>query len=87
MPDRFDTHAASLDGPASHGFSISPSDASDLPETTRAIYVGTPGDLAVDLASGANLTFTNLASGTILPVRASAVKATGTSASDLIGLV
>lgn len=87
MPDRFQGHAKGTNDPAAHGFSISPSDISDLPETTRAIYVGTPGNLVVNLASGASLTFTNVPSGTVLPVRVSAVKATGTSATDLVGLV
>lgn len=87
MPDRYKGHANSLDGPAAHRFSINPGDVSGRPETTRAIYVGTPGDLPANLASRASVIFINTPSGMVLPARVNAVKAIGASASDLIGLV
>lgn len=87
MPDRFDSYAASLSGPAIHGFAITPDDSTGLPETTRAIYVGTAGDISVTLASGADVTFVNIPSGTLLPIRASHVKSTSTTAINVIGLV
>ena len=87
MPDRFENHAAGLESPVRHGFAITPDDSVALAETTRAIYVGTAGDISLILASGAGLTFVNLASGTVLPVRATGVNATGTTAADLLGLL
>ena len=87
MPDRFQNHAGGLEAPASHAFAVTPSDAADLPETVRALYVGGAGALSVVMASGAEVVFANLAAASILPVRASRVKATGTSATQIVGLV
>lgn len=86
MKDRFSTRAPSFSAPAAHGFAITADDESDLEETTRALYIGNGGTLTASLASGAVVTFESLASGTLLPIRASRVLATGTSASAIIGL-
>jgi hypothetical protein len=87
MSDRFQSHTPSLTGPASTGFPITPDDALALPETTRALYVGSGGSLAVEMASGATLTFEGVADGMLLPLRVSRVRASGTTAGGLIGLV
>ena len=67
MTDRFSNLAAGLESPASHGFAITPNDGADLPETTRAIFIGGPGTVSAVLSSGAELSFQGLACGTILP--------------------
>ncbi|MFD1251784.1 MULTISPECIES: hypothetical protein [Devosia] len=87
MTDRFASHAATIDGPAQHGFAISPHDSTELSEATRALYVGAGGTLAVVTVSGASLAFANVSAGSILPLRVVAVKATGTTAADIVGLV
>lgn len=87
MPDRFASHAASLDAPADTAFSITPSDAADLAETTRALYVGTSGTVVVTMAAGGDVTLANVPAGTILPLRVRRVRATGTTAAALVGLV
>jgi hypothetical protein len=86
MPDRFQYSTPSLSGPASHAFAVTPSDGSDLSETTRALYVGTGGALAAVMASGATVSFGSVASGTFLPIRVVRVLATGTTASAILGL-
>jgi hypothetical protein len=87
MPDPFSSHAPGLESPAAHGFPVTPSDGADLIDVTRAIYVGGSGNLALTLLSGATLTFTGVAGGTLLPLRARAVKATGTTATSIVGLL
>lgn len=87
MSDKFEGRARSFDGPANDGFSVTPNDVAALAEITRAIYVGTAGNISLTLTSGAALTFINVPSGTLLPVRATEVKSTGTTATDLIGLL
>ena len=87
MPDRFQNSSPSLSGPAAHGFAVTPNDSTTLAETTRALYVGSAGAVAVLMASGASVTFAGVAAGAMLPVRVTKVMATGTSATDLIGLV
>ncbi len=87
MPtDRFDKHAAGLMTPAEDGFSITPNDGADLSRVPRSIFVGGAGNVVLVTAKGTELTFNGLAAGSVLPVRANRVKATGTTATGLIGL-
>ncbi|GHA25404.1 hypothetical protein GCM10007989_21340 [Devosia pacifica] len=87
MKDRFQFRTPSLEGPASDAFAITPDDAADLPEATRALYVGRTGDIALLTISGTSASFIGVPAGSILPIRASRVFATGTDAGDLVGLV
>jgi hypothetical protein len=87
MPDRFAQTASSLSTPATHAFPITPADLADLPETTRGIYVGGSGALAVRMPSGAVITFPGVPQGTVLRLRADRVLSTGTTATGLVGLV
>ncbi|MCE9552626.1 MAG: hypothetical protein K8T91_04510 [Planctomycetes bacterium] len=76
-----------LNSPADDGFVISKSDTEFLAQVPRGIYVGVGGDIKVDLVhSGTALVFKNVASGCILPVRATRVYSTDTTATDMIGL-
>ncbi|MGD1885612.1 MAG: hypothetical protein ACFB01_00480 [Cohaesibacteraceae bacterium] len=86
MSDPFASHMAGLESPASDGFSITPSDVTDLPSVTRALYVGGGGDVAVTMKTGASLTLKGVPAGTVLAVRLVAVADTGTTATHLVGL-
>lgn len=88
MPDLFATHSSSLDSPAQKAFAITPDDNNDLPITTRALYTGKGGTLVCILADdSAEVTFTALPAGQVLPIRVRRVRATGTTAAmDLLGL-
>jgi len=73
--------------PALDCFEVTPSDGKDLPMVTKALYVGTGGDVVLRAAkSGTDVTFRNVPSGYILDVRTLAVRATGTTAADIVGL-
>lgn len=87
MDDRFDTNMPGLESPATHGFAVTPHDSNALAEMTRALYVGVAGTLVVTLASGATVTLSGVAGGALLPIRVRQVKATGTTASAIVGLV
>lgn len=77
----------SVVAPAADCFPISPNDNNDLPKATKALFVGTGGDIVLRSVSGsADVTFRNLPDGSILDVRVRAVRATGTSAANLVGL-
>ena len=65
---------------------VTPSDSVTLPTVTRAIYVGQPGDVAVSMAGGQAVTFQSVPAGSLLPIRVSVVKATGTSAGGILAL-
>lgn len=85
--DPFAVNSRSATDPARDAFALTPDDTAALAVLPRAIFVGTGGTLvlrAVD--SSADTVFRNLASGQILDVRAQYVRATGTTAADLVGL-
>jgi hypothetical protein len=86
MADDFLTHETSLTSPAVGADVIVPNDTVALPKATRAIYVGTAGNLRVQFVAGDVVTLTNVQAGVIYPLRAVLVLATGTTASGLVGL-
>ena len=63
---------------------ITPSDATIIP-VTRGIYVGVTGHIAVRMASGNSVTFSNVPVG-IFTIQADMVKSTGTTATTMIAL-
>lgn len=65
---------------------VTPSDSTVLPADVRALYVGTGGNLVVTDQAGTDATFPNVPTGALLPIRATKVKATGTTASTIIAL-
>jgi hypothetical protein len=66
--------------------SVTPSDGSDLAgEPFFAVWVGTGGDLKVDMADGGSpVTLSNCASGQLIPIMVERIYATGTTASNII---
>ena len=86
MADNCATRASGLGAPARGGFAVTPSDGTDLLHETRAIYVGVSGDLALVTVDGSTVTLAGVLAGSLVPVRATRVKATGTTADQLVGL-
>jgi hypothetical protein len=86
MADNYAGRAGGLGAPARGGFAVTPSDTVDLPRETRALYVGVSGDLSLVTADGSPVTLGGIPGGSLLPVRATRVKATGTTADQLVGL-
>tara|TARA_Y100000034_G_C6821721_1_gene370140 strand:- start:592 stop:822 length:231 start_codon:yes stop_codon:yes gene_type:complete len=53
----------------------------------KALYVGTGGNVVVEsYNSGDTVTFYNVPSGTVLPIKTAKVRNTGTSATGIVGL-
>lgn len=87
MTDPFHLTTDSLISPARQAFAVTPKDTQDLTLFTKAIYIGTGGNVVLrTIGSDADVTFTNVQSGSILDVRCTAVRASGTTASDIVGL-
>lgn len=85
--DKFSSAIDSLTAPSSFCFAITPDDNADLTQATKAIYVGSEGDLTVmTVNSDTPVTFSNTISGSILDIRVQRVLATGTTAQNLVGL-
>jgi len=85
--DPFAKSIESVVAPASDCFAITPNDAEDLPMATKALFVGVGGDVVLrPVAGSADVTFRNLPDGSILDVRVRAIRVTGTTAANLVGL-
>jgi hypothetical protein len=80
MTDSFLNRADAVQAPATRLVAVTPHDSNPLPETPKALYVGIGGDLAVvGAGGGAAVTLANVPDGSVLPVRARIVAATGTT--------
>jgi hypothetical protein len=86
MAEKYEGRADGGTYPARHGFAVATSDSVDLPNETRAIYVGAAGDVSVVLASGEAVVLAGVSAGSLLPIRVSRVNVTGTTASLMVGL-
>lgn len=86
MADIYANMGAGLDSPYIGALAITASDSTVLSQTTRAIYVGGTGNLALTFADGTTATLESIPVGTLLRVRATKVLSTGTTATKLIGL-
>ena len=69
-------------------FSITPSDNSDLSSITTALYVGFTGNLNI-ICSGDTtpVIFYNVPGGSFVPLQVKRVRASGTTASGIIGIL
>ncbi|NVO25224.1 spike base protein, RCAP_Rcc01079 family [Donghicola mangrovi] len=84
--DPFKDYSDSLTSPIRSAQVVTPDDTSDLPVLPRALYVGTAGDLHVTMAEGQEATFAAVPAGTLLPVRAARIWATGTAAGSILAM-
>jgi len=76
-----------LTDPPSRGFVITPADGADLAIATNGIYVGVSGDVRVDFfGTGTGITLKSVPVG-YLPIRVKRVYATGTTATNLVGML
>jgi hypothetical protein len=64
---------------------ITPSDGSNLTNSTKGIYVSEISTIKIDTVNNQTVTITNLASGIWHPIQAKKIYATGTSAVGLLG--
>lgn len=82
--DDFKGYSPSMQSPVTHAVGITTDDTADLGHLTRALYVGTGGDVRVTIADGSTVTFVNMVQGWH-PIRVSRVWATGTTADHMVG--
>lgn len=73
--------------PSSNPFVVALSDTVDLTRVAKALYVGGAGSIALIAEdSDTTVTFSNVPSGYILPVRVRRILVTGTTATNILGL-
>jgi len=87
MADEFAFTSDSPDAPARNASVVTPHDTNALANVSKALYIGGAGNIAVRLVDDASdVTFAGLSAGSILPVRASHVRLTGTTATSIVAL-
>jgi hypothetical protein len=68
------------------GQAITPSDTTDVTGgILRGFYVGVAGDVAVIMADGSAVTWPALSAGVPHPIQVKRIKATGTTATGIVG--
>ncbi|MBF5091533.1 hypothetical protein F1640_16280 [Novosphingobium sp. NBM11] len=86
MADAFKNLGDSTSAPSRKPFAIQPDDTNELPSIPKGIYVGSGGDITLRGVDGdADVTYRNLPDASYVAVRARYVRATGTTATNLIG--
>lgn len=86
MSVNLDNHADTPVAPARQPFAIVPHDSQSLPYSVKGIYVGTGGTVVLrGIAGSADVSYVNLPDASYIAVCASHVRATGTTAANLIG--
>lgn len=85
MGDPFTSYSDSASGPAINPYAIVPSDSAMLPKVPRGIFVGSGGDVTLrGVGADDDVTYRNLPDASYIAVRAQYVRATGTTAANLI---
>jgi hypothetical protein len=85
--DPFFNLADSSFGPSRRAIAVSPHDTNELTILPKALYIGGGGAVVLrSVESASDVTFRNVASGQVLDVRAQFVRATGTTATDIVAL-
>ena len=86
MIDFFKNISKHVIDPARKAFTITTSDTVNFTYVTRAIYVGSDGNIVCVFPDDSVVTFTSVAAGSILPLQVKRINFTDTTATDLVGL-
>lgn len=72
--------------PVTNALAVTPHNTNELTYVSRALYVGTGGDVKVTMQDSGTVIFADVPTGTTLPIRVKVVFATLTTATDIIAL-
>jgi hypothetical protein len=86
MATRNRSDAGSILAPAAHAVAVTPSDSANLPYTTTGLWVGGAGAISLVTAGGETVLLSGIPAGTILPIQATRIRATGTTATLIVAL-
>jgi len=85
MTSSFNGFVDAPSSPSCAPYALVPHDSDELTLTPKGIYVGSGGDVTLRGVDGvADVTYKNLPDASYIAVRAQYVRATGTTATDLI---
>jgi hypothetical protein len=87
MTDEYGSFTDNVSSPANHAVAVTPHATNPLPFVAKALYVGGAGNVTLRAkGDAADVTFVGVPAGTILPVRAAYVRASGTTATNIVAL-
>lgn len=88
MADKFELDFDRVFAPSTDAVAVTPNDVVPLNLIPKAVYIGTGGDLTVcgSKEGATDVTFKNVPDGAVLPFRAKFIRATGTTATDIVVL-
>ncbi|HEY0113533.1 MAG TPA: hypothetical protein VGB59_10330 [Allosphingosinicella sp.] len=87
MADQYSGVVDSVTAPARRAAAVVPHDANALAAVPKALFVGTGGNITMRGAGDtADQVWKNVPDGTVLPFRPEYIRATGTSAADMLAL-
>lgn len=87
MADAFSATADAVNAPARRAVAVVPHDTAELADIPKALYVGTAGNITMRGVDGSSdQLWKNVPAGALIPFRARFVRATGTTAADLLAL-
>lgn len=88
MTDPFPLNSVdSVSAPATAALLVTPHDINELNTIPKALYVGVGGDIVMrGKADSGDQTWKNVPSGAILPFRARYIRATGTTATNILAI-
>jgi hypothetical protein len=84
MVDLYAGSGGDLQSPASHAAAVTPSDSTPLAFASKRLWIGSAGNVTLITVGGETVTYTAVPAGSYLQVRASYVKATGTTSGIVI---
>lgn len=84
--DSYKDHSSTLTAPVRDAEAAVDGIDTTLGRTSRALYVGVGGDLAVELAEGTTVTFRGVPAGSLLPFRATRILGTLGTATGVVAL-
>lgn len=84
--DTFSSLTSGLLDPCTNADAVTTSDTVDLTHVSRYIYVGGAGDITLVTSKGDTVLLKAVPIGAMLPIRASKIKLTGTTATNLVAL-
>ena len=82
----FTNHEPGLESPPSRGLSVTPDNSNDLAFPIRGLMVAGAGDVSVVTLGGDTVTLPALQPGMQYAILATRVRATGTTATGILGL-
>jgi hypothetical protein len=81
-------HADYVTAPAQDAFAVTPSDVTNFSAVARSLWIGVAGDVTlITLGSNTAVLFKNVPQGSMLPVMCIRVNATGTTATNIVGII